>query len=304
MAAQPVTELPDGPDWLYEVKWDGFRALVLKDGEEVRVLSRNDKSLADDFAVIAERAAKLSASSVILDGEIVALDENGRPSFQILQQRNGSGVPANIEYYAFDLLHLEGEDLRSSSLEERRRRLKRVLEGSGFRLSPELPGTAAEVVTAVSELALEGVVAKRRTSLYRAGERPDDWRKLRFTHQQEFVIGGYRPGMKPFESVLVGFYEGGRLLYASKVRAGFTPETRREVWKSIQDAETDTCPFADLPNAARKGRWGEGITATEMKKLRWVEPHVVVPIAFLEWTRHGHLRQSVDGGLAAPGASA
>jgi bifunctional non-homologous end joining protein LigD len=285
MAALPAKELPEGPDWLYEVKWDGYRALLIKDGVAIRLWSRNQKDLSRTFPSIIEQGNSLKAGTAVVDGEVVAIGDDGKPCFQALQHRS-----SRIEFFAFDLLHLNGEDLRELPLEERRTRLEGLVRKTGLRLSQELDGEAAEVVAAVKKLGLEGVVAKRRDSRYRPGERNGDWRKLRLNNEQEFVIGGYRPGLIPFESILVGYYEKGEFLFASKVRPGLTPQTRRAIWDLIKNDGMTECPFKNLPDAEKKGRWGEGITAEEMKELRWVKPRHVVQISFVEWTRGGHLR--------------
>jgi bifunctional non-homologous end joining protein LigD len=290
-----VESLPDGDEWAYEVKWDGYRALVLKHGDTVRLLSRNGKTLANDFPEIVETARHLTADTVMIDGEIVALDREGRPSFQALQNR--ASTNASIVFYAFDLLSLDGKEWIQRPLKVRQSALNDVVAGTDVRLSRRLPGNANEVVEAVSKLGLEGVVAKRLDSLYTPGRRSADWQKIRLRAGQEFVIGGYRPGMKPFESVLVGYYEKGKLMFAGKVRPGFTSRTRGEVWALIANEEIKTCPFTNLPDADKKGRWGEGITPEEMKTLRWVKPRHVVAIEFAEWTRHGHLRHATYRGI-------
>jgi bifunctional non-homologous end joining protein LigD len=295
MKPQLVAALPDGNPWSYEVKWDGYRALLGKHGPEVWLWSRSGRSLAGKFPDIARDGGTLQAGSCLLDGEIVALDPHGRPSFQALQNR--ASTDHAIVFYAFDLLALDGKDLRSEPLRMRRRKLREVLTGSTLRLSSELPGSARDVLAAVHELGLEGVVAKRLDSPYRAGDRSADWQKVRLRRGQEFVVGGYRPGMHPFESILVGHYEGRKLLFAGKVRAGFTPATRAAMWELLEPDEIADCPFANLPEAARKGRWGEGITNDEMKTLRWVRPRHVVDVEFAEWTAQHHLRHAAFRGL-------
>jgi len=177
---------------------------------------------------IAASALKLNAYQAVVDGEIVALDMQGRPSFQALQHR-GSHPEHQIVYYAFDLLHLDGEDLTGQPLLKRRERLPEVLDGSGLLLSKDLPGTPATIVEAVRELGLEGVIAKRKASLYVPGERSDDWQKLKLEDQQEFVIGGYRPGSNGVDALLVGYCDGSGLRFAGKVTAGFVPHLRREI---------------------------------------------------------------------------
>jgi bifunctional non-homologous end joining protein LigD len=294
--AQPVLVevLPDGPEWRYEIKWDGFRALAVKAGDQVQLLSRRNKSLAAEFAPIVEQLRALPGEAFLLDGEIVALTADGKPSFQALQQRGSRA--ATLVYYAFDLLHLDGEDLAPAPLTERQERLEQLVAGSNVRVSRALEGDATAVLAAVRGLGLEGVVAKRRDAPYpRAGR--DDWQKVRLSLAQEFVIGGFKPGMKPFESVLVGYYEAGRLRFAGKVRPGFRPRSREEIWRLIEPLQIAACPFSDLPDAERKGPWGEGITAEDMKTLRWVKPTIVVRISFTEWTRHGHLRHAAFDGV-------
>ena len=192
MAAQVVKRLPEGDDWIYELKFDGYRALIIKDEQRVELRSRKNKDLTGMYPGIAAAGLRLNADQAVVDGEIVALDAQGSPSFQALQHR-GSHPGHQIVFYAFDLLHLDGKDLTGQPLLKRRARLARVLDGSGLLPSQELPGTAAAIVEAVRGLGLEGVVAKRKDSLYEPGERSDAWQKLKLENQQEFVIGGYRP---------------------------------------------------------------------------------------------------------------
>jgi bifunctional non-homologous end joining protein LigD len=163
-------------------------------------------------------------------------------------------------------------------------------------LSEPLPGTPAQIEAAVRALGLEGVVAKRRDSRYEPGKRSDAWIKVKFNRRQEFVIGGYKPAAPSFDSVLVGYYQGRQLFYAGKVRAGFTPHARADVFRAIAPLETARCPFVNLPNA-RSSHWGEGITGDDMKSLRWVRPRIVVEVAFTEWTRDGNLRHSSFAGV-------
>ncbi len=295
MTATLVQSLPEGSQWLYEVKLDGYRALVIKHDESVRVISRNEKDLTANYPGIVRAAAKVHASSAILDGEVVALDANGRPSFQALQHR--SAHPSHsIAYYAFDLLELDGRDLTREPLQSRRTLLPAVLKGSGLLLSMELEGSATDVVSAVSQLGLEGVIAKRRDSRYDAGQRSGAWVKVKLDQQQEFVVGGYRPGPQGIDALLVGFYDGTKLKFAGKVRAGFTPHLRREVFAAIAPLQVVKCPFSDLPHT-KAHRWGGGVTAEEMKEFTWVKPTVVVQIRFVEWTADAHLRHAAFVGL-------
>ena len=295
MAARVVETLPEGDDWMYEVKFDGYRALLIKDGKHVRLRSRNDKDLTHTYPSITAAAARLRAQRAIVDGEIVALDANGRPSFQALQHR-GTHPGHSIVFYAFDLLHLDDRDLTSAPLTQRRDRLPHVLDGSGVLLSIELPGTAQEVIDAVTALGLEGVIAKRRSSKYTPGERTMSWVKLKLDRQQEFVIGGYRPGPNGIDAILVGYYDGTRLCFAAKVRAGFTPHVRRDVFAQLKRRHVATCPFDDLPSS-KTSHWGGGVTPDQMRELQWVKPELVAQVRFVEWTADGHLRHASFLGL-------
>ena len=189
MTATVVQQLPDGDQWLYELKLDGYRAEIIKHGDRVQIRSRNEKDLTAAYPRVAAAAKALNAASAVVDGEIVAVDANGRPSFQALQHRSGFPDHTTV-FYAFDLLHLDGEDLTRRPLSERRALLPKVLKDSGLLLSQDLPGTASQVTDAVQPPGLEGVIAKRRDSRYDAGQRSGVWVKLKLDKQQEFVIGG------------------------------------------------------------------------------------------------------------------
>jgi bifunctional non-homologous end joining protein LigD len=219
MLASLAAQLPKGLGWSYEVKWDGYRTLALKEGSRVKLLSRNLKDATRLYPAIAHEVARLRADSVLLDGEVVAVDEDGRPSFQALHHQSAH----TVVYYAFDLQHLNGRDLTATPLDERRNLLARVLNGSRLLRSEPLPGSPAPIEKAVRELHLKGVVAKRRNSRYEPGKRSRSWVKVKFNRRQEFVVGGFKPNATGFESLLVGYYEGRRLMFASKVRAGLTP---------------------------------------------------------------------------------
>jgi bifunctional non-homologous end joining protein LigD len=295
MTARVVDALPEGEDWSYEVKLDGYRALVIKDGERIQIRSRTGKDLTRTYPAVTSAAVQLRAGQAVVDGEIVAIDPAGRPSFQALQHR-AAHRDHTIVFFAFDLLHLDGVDLTRAPLTERRARLAPVVKGSRILLSSELPGTAQQVIDAVSSLGLEGVIAKRRTSRYTAGERHSAWVKLKLDRQQELVIGGYRPGPHGIDALLVGYHDDGGLRFAGKVRAGFTPHVRREVFAQLRPLHTPRCPFVDLPHA-RQSRWGGGVTADQMAEMQWVRPTAVAQIRFVEWTSEGHLRHAAFLGL-------
>ena len=295
MAARVVDKLPEGNDWMYEVKFDGYRALLLKNGTQVQIRSRNEKDLTRSYLSVAAAGLRLRAHQAVLDGEIVAVDAKGRPSFQALQHRAAHPGHA-IVFYAFDLLHLEGEDLTGAPLEDRRAKLPEVVNGSGVLLSIELPGSAQQVIEAVQSLGLEGVIAKRKSSYYDAAQRNNPWVKLKLDRQQEFVVGGYRPGPNGIDALLVGYYAGNKLLFAGNVRAGFTPHVRREVLSALVPLHAAACPFADLPSA-KTSHWGGGVTAEQMHEMQWLKPKLVTQIRFVEWTGDGHLRHAAFLGL-------
>jgi bifunctional non-homologous end joining protein LigD len=296
MKATLIQGLPTGAEWLYEVKWDGYRALAVKHGDSVRLLSLKNKNLTTDFPAVVKAIRGLAADTVLIDGEIVAIDKRGCPSFQMLQHRASLGRDWQIVYYAFDLLELEGEDLKSRPLSQRKKRLQQVISGSEIRYNAELPGSADAVVRIVKEAGLEGVIAKRRDSIYRGSTRSTDWLKLKLEQSQEFVIGGYNPNAGSFQSILAGYYEGDKLMFAGKVRQGLNPASRAALFNKMKRLITVRCPFCNLPTS-KKSHFGEGITADEMKKLRWLEPQLVVEVRFTEWTSYGLLRHATFAGL-------
>lgn len=290
MAAQRVDRLPEGDAWLYEVKFDGYRALLLKEGADVRIRSRNDKDLTAGCPGLCAAVARLPVRSATIDGEIVAVDWHGRPSFQALQHR--AAHPDHVLVcYAFDLLHVDGTDITDLPLVERRARLRRVLQGSPVLFSHDLTGRPDDIVQAVRSLGLEGVIAKRRESRYLPGARSSAWCKLKLDRQQAFVIGGYRPGPHGVDALLVGVYDGPSLRFAGKVRAGFTPRVRRDVSAHLRPLHAARCAFVDLPHAG-PGRWGGGVTADQMAEMQWLEPTLVAQVRFVEWTADAQLRHA------------
>jgi bifunctional non-homologous end joining protein LigD len=290
MAAQSVKTLPAGKEWLYELKIDGYRALLMKDGERVEIRSRRDNVLTRTYRGVADATLRVNADQVMLDGELVAVDASGRPSFQALQHR-GSHPGYQIVFYVFDVLHLNGFDLMNLPLSERRELLPQLLEGTGLRQSIELPGTVDEIIAAVRGMGLEGIVAKRRDSLYQPGERSPDWQKLQLQRQQELVIGGYRPDGQNVDALIVGYYDEVGLRFAGKVRAGLVAHLRRDIARQLRPFHAARCPFADLPNV-KTSRWGGGVSAEEMRQIQWLRPELVAQIAFVEWTADHRLRAS------------
>lgn len=288
MLATLAAQLPRGDEWTYEVKFDGYRTIAIKSGKRVTLYSRNLKDVTRMYPSIAAAVATVK-HDVTLDGEVIALDAEGRPSFQALHHQ--SSPSSSMIYYAFDLLRVGDETLTSTPLARRREELERVLEGSRVLRSEALPGTPEQIERAVRELKMEGIVAKRRLSIYEPGKRGKSWIKVKFNQRQEFVIGGFKPSPSAVDSLVVGYFDGRKLRFAGRVRAGFTPRDRGEVFRLIEPLQVERCPFVDLPSA-RTGHWGEGVSAEDMDKLRWVKPQVVVEVSFVEWTREGALRHS------------
>jgi bifunctional non-homologous end joining protein LigD len=296
MAALLVDALPEGPEWSYELKLDGYRALIIKDGASVGVRSRNDKDLSQMYPSVVAAGRRLQVEQAVIDGEIVALDKEGRPSFQALQHR-GTHPAHTIAFYAFDLLHIDGKDMRAMPLEARRTKLAAVIDKSGLLLSVVLPGSVADIVATVRAMQLEGVIAKRTSSQYEAGERSGNWRKLKLQRQQEFVVGGYRPsGEGSVDALLVGYFEDRELRFAAKVRAGLVPHVRRQLAGALSDLRQKQCPFADLPSEG-SSRWGGGVSAEDMNEMLWTKPVLVVQVEFVEWTAENRLRHSRFLGL-------
>jgi bifunctional non-homologous end joining protein LigD len=295
MLPQRAEKLPEGSDWAYDLKLDGFRALAIKSGGQVRLRSRNDKDFSLKYRAIVQALAAIPDETVI-DGEIVALDGSGRPSFSALQ--NGA-ASAPVVYYAFDVMVLGGKDVMNEPLTVRRVLLaEQVLAklDEPIRESPVLEASLSDLISSVKAHGLEGLVAKRRDSRYEPGERSGAWQKMRVNQSQEFVIAGYTVGARNFDGIVFGYYDGGKLLYAGRTRSGFTPASRDQLFKRFQALAAADCPFANLPEP-RGGRWGEGLTAEKMRECRWLKPTLVGRFEFVEWTPDGHLRHSRYIGL-------
>ena len=288
MQCKPITALPANEQWTFEIKFDGYRCIAVKRGSEVTLFSRNEKVLNKRFQKVVDALALLGGDFT-LDGELVAFDPQGRPSFRLLQNNQSAALP--VYFYAFDLLNRDGEPLVSLAIERRRELLERLLAAheDPLRLSPLLRAPSGQVLEAVRKLGLEGVVGKRIASTYEPGERSGAWIKHRADREQEFVIGGYIPGANGFDALLVGVYENKRLIFVAKVKDGFVPRIRNEIFPTLQNLRVVHCPFKNLPEK-RVSRWGESLTAEKMKECHWVTPKLVCQVAFVEWTDAGHLR--------------
>jgi bifunctional non-homologous end joining protein LigD len=296
MKATAVKELPEGEEWIYEVKWDGYRVVAVKADDNVRLLSLKEKNMTSDFPDVVEAVRGVGADVLAIDGEVVAIDARGCPSFQALQNRASSDGKWRIVYYAFDLLNFEGEVWTQKPLCDRKRKLRTVLSNSDVRYNQELAGSASDIVETIRSAGLEGVVAKRRDSKYRAGTRVTSWLKLKIDKSQEFVLGGYKPDVGSFQSILVGYYDANKLIFAGKVRQGFNSISRDRLLKTMRPLLTGKCPFANLPSS-RKSHFGEGITSEEMAELCWLKPSLVARVGFTEWTNYGLLRHATFEGL-------
>jgi DNA ligase D-like protein (predicted ligase) len=284
-------KLPEGPDWAYEIKLDGYRALAFKTGGKLQLRSRNDNDFALRYPSIAKALASLPDDTAV-DGEIVALDAEGKPSFNALQNYGSS--KADLIFYVFDVMVLAGKDVMGEPLRQRRELLeKKVLTklNEPIRYSPALEASLADLVHSVKAQGFEGLVAKRRDSKYQPGERTGAWQKMRVNQGQELVIAGYTPSSKNFDALVIGYYEDGKLMYAARTRNGFTPASRAELFKKLKPLEIKECPFANLPEK-KAGRWGAGLTAEKMKECRWLKPQLVGQFEFVEWTDVSHLRHT------------
>jgi DNA ligase D-like protein (predicted ligase) len=295
MECLSVSKLPEGLEWLWEIKFDGYRALAVKSGTGVTLFSRRRKSLNRQFPYIVEALADLPAGTVV-DGEVVAMDESGRPDFNLLQ--NLRAEASRIQYYIFDLLCWEDRDLTHVPMVERRALLKSlvVIPDKRIRVSDYFEAAPKDLLSAVREQRLEGIIGKRKDSLYQPGKRSGAWIKYRVNKGQEFVIGGYFPGTHGIDSLIVGYYDGDKLMYVARTRNGFVPASRRQVFSKLKHLVTLTCPFVNLPET-RRSRFGEELNAEKMKKAVWLKPEAIAQIEFLEWTEGNRLRHSKFVGL-------
>jgi bifunctional non-homologous end joining protein LigD len=288
MLATSVDSVPKGDEWVFEVKWDGFRALAVVRGAAATLVSRNGNDLTSRFPSVARAVGQAARTPTGgLDGEVCALDEQGRPSFSVLQASAGQLV-----YYAFDILELDGEPVVDEPLDERRGLLERTLDTSIA--SVRISGTFEDgegLLAAVSEQGLEGVVAKRVSSHYAVGRRTRDWLKVKTTGRQEFVIAGYTRGegrrSQGFGSLVLAVNEGDELRWVGNVGTGFTDGEIERVLSRLRPLVREEAPFAEVPKMPKVRR----------DALVWVEPRLVAEVRFAEWTRDGRLRAPVYLGL-------
>ena len=287
MLATLVDEPFDDDEWLFEVKWDGYRAVAYIEDGAVRLLSRNQNDLTDAYPELGILPDRVKARTAILDGEIVALDEQGRSSFSLMQQRTGlSGeggrkirntrpdVP--IAFYAFDLLYLDGYNLMRVDLERRKELLAGVLvRDDVVRYSEHFAGSGKQLFEAAAKQGLEGIVGKRRRGCY-IQKRSREWLKIKITKTQECVIAGYtdpKGSRENFGSLVLGLYDKGHLIHVGNAGSGFTEKSHAEMWKVLKARETATNPFHGKVESTRKPHW--------------VRPELVAQIKFTEWTHEG-----------------
>jgi bifunctional non-homologous end joining protein LigD len=295
-------ELPAGDGWTYEVKWDGMRALCFIDDGRLRVQSYNERDVTASWPELAGMPQALPVTSAILDGELVATDGEGRPSFGLLQQRMHVADPAEaarraadvpVAYVVFDLLHLDGHDLTGLPLSDRRRLLDQVLDaGPRWRVSP-MHADGPALLAAATERGLEGVVAKRLDSRYEPGKRTRTWLKVKVRHRQEMVVGGWLPGegnrAGRIGALLVGYHEvpgEGPLTFAGRVGTGFTDAELRRLDGRFAELASDECPFDPPPPRAEI-----------LRGPAWLRPELVAELEYGEWTGDGRLRHPSYLGL-------
>ena len=301
MKARLVDSPPSSRDWIYEIKFDGYRALAFKHGTKVILLSRNGKDFGEKFPKVTNDIASLPASEAVIDGEIVALDKSGVSSFQLLQGFEISKERPPIYFYLFDLLRFDGADLRHQTVLQRKAQLEMLLVKAPdtLRFSASLGQEPKKLLGRVTKLGLEGLIGKRIDSEYEPGKRSGAWIKLKRNREQEFVIGGYTDpegSRAHFGAILVGYYKGKRLTFCGKVGTGFDTRRLAGLYSQFQKIPRDDCPFTNLPEP-RGSRYSPGLTALEMKRCHWVEPNLVGQIKFSEWTQDAKLRQPVFLGL-------
>ncbi len=294
-----LAELPQkDDDWTYEVKWDGYRALAFITSNGVELRSRNDKSFNEKFYPIVSALQNWSHEGV-LDGELVVVDENGMADFGALQNWRSEADGALI-YYVFDLLWLDGYDLSELPLAERRVLLSKCLpRREDIRYSEPLEATGKEAFDLVSKIGLEGLIAKRSQSIYQAGARSKDWLKVKTENRQEVVIGGYTRNegtSKLFSSLLVGVYDGKKLVYTGKVGTGFNVKMQRQLLSQFKSLETDTCPFYNPPDINQASRFRPNPPTAV---ATWLEPKLVCEVNYRELTSDGVMRHPSFQGMRA-----
>jgi bifunctional non-homologous end joining protein LigD len=283
-------EVPQGRQWLHEIKLDGYRLICRIQRGKVSLITRRHQDWTHRYRTIAAAAAKLPVDTAILDGELVALLPSGVSSFQALQNAGKIGSEARLVYYAFDLLYLDGHDVRKLPLEERKIRLRELLADAGLgpiQFSDHIDAHGAEFLRESCQLGLEGIISKRRDRPYVAG-RSGDWVKIKCLGREELVIGGFTlstADRRGIGALLVGYFDGGDLVYAGRVGTGFDSRTLLELRQRLEKLRQDACPFREVPSKERG------------PLVKWVRPELVAEVQFGTWTEAGVLRQPSFQGL-------
>ena len=283
MLAESIAEPFDGAEWLFEIKWDGYRAVAFIETGKVRLVSRNQNDLTGRYPELKDMAAMIKAKTAILDGEVVALDDQGKASFSLMQQRTGfrpggkrsaGNADVPVLYYAFDLLYLDGYDWRRVPLEDRKRKLASIVTtGDGVRYSDHYEEHGKSLFEIARSKGLEGIVAKRRASCYEE-RRSGDWLKIKIRHRLEAVVGGYtetKGSRTHFGSLVLGLYDKqGRLIHVGQAGSGFNQKSLGEIASVLKKLETTKNPFFGDVEALRK--------------VSFVKPELVAEIEYAEWT--------------------
>jgi bifunctional non-homologous end joining protein LigD len=282
MMAESAKAPFDSPDWIFEIKLDGYRAMTVFDpAGKPQLWSRNSLPLAAKFPAIAKAVSKLKLRSTILDGEVVAVDENGIPRFQLLQRFQKQPTAPTI-YYVFDILCHDGEDLTGKSILERRSVLERVLKPApGIQLGQYVEAEGKALFALTKEKGMEGIIAKRKDSFYRPGKRTSDWLKIKARLQQEFVVGGFtapKGSRKHLGAVVIGAYTKGKLTHYGYAGSGFSEKGLKDAVERMQPLLIDKCPFVNPPNIK--------------EKIQWVKPKLVCEVEYAELTADEQLRQT------------
>lgn len=296
MLATLVDKPFDEPGWLYEVKWDGYRALSFLRQGEIELRSRNNKSFDEKFYPVFNALKEWNIDAV-LDGEIVVLDEKGQSDFSRLQEWR-SEADGQLYYYLFDILWLDGRDLTQLPLTERRDILRSIMpDNDMLRMSENFEATGTEFFAAAKKMGLEGIIAKASGSTYSPGLRTRDWLKIKTALRQEVVIGGYtlnEGSDKPFSSLLAGVFEKGKLQYTGKIGTGFSRELQKELLKKFKPLIRKTSPFTITPDINKPSRFRPD---PPQAKAVWLEPKLLCEVSFREMTSDGVMRHPSFEGM-------
>jgi len=287
--AKRVDAAPSGAGWLHEVKYDGYRILAYLESGRVRLASRNDLDWTGRFRNVADAVKNIPAQSAILDGEIAVLDDKGLSSFSALQNRLSQKSKSGFVYLVFDLLYLNGVDLREAPLLSRKKLLKALLKSkkSPLHFATHQIGSGEKVFQSACRSGFEGIISKRLESPYQEG-RSDEWVKTKCRHEEEFVIGGFTDpagSREGFGALLLGYWKNGKFHYAGRVGTGFNSKTLSAIYKLLKRMERADSPFVTL------------LSREEQRGAHYVEPRYVAQIKYSEWTADKRLRQAVFLGL-------